>query len=303
MRINRDHLPWMLIVGLASCIAAVFYLATWHPDLLPMDVVLPECLKVDPASRVSAGGSPLGLILGSVAFLIFVFAALLGFRKKVRIWKIGSAQMWLRAHIWLTILTIPLVAFHCDFHGGSSMTTWLLVLYSLVMLSGFFGLAMQHLVPRRMKETLPTEFIYEQIPHLRGVLLEKAKKLRESFRSTAPVSAPERTDGNQQAALSYFSDFLDSQVLPYLQAGRGDRLKLGRMDAAQNQFRLLELRLPEEMRAMAVECELWCDERRRMDQQTHLYHWLHGWLIFHIPASLLLIVWTAWHAIVAVFFY
>ena len=37
-----------------------------------------------------------------------------------------------------------------------------------------------------------------------------------------------------------------------------------------------------------------------MDIQTRLQHWLHGWLLIHVPVSMLLIVVTLWHAIVAV---
>ena len=37
-----------------------------------------------------------------------------------------------------------------------------------------------------------------------------------------------------------------------------------------------------------------------MDIQARLQYWLHGWLLIHVPFSLLLIVVTLWHAIVAV---
>ena len=47
----------------------------------------------------------------------------------------------------------------------------------------------------------------------------------------------------------------------------------------------------------------WCDERRQLDLQTKLQHWLHGWLLVHIPFSVLLLIFTAWHAVAALFFY
>jgi hypothetical protein len=52
--------------------------------------------------------------------------------------------------------------------------------------------------------------------------------------------------------------------------------------------------------ARVEDLQSWVDERRRMDLQTKLQHWLHGWLLIHVPFSMGLIVITLWHAIVAV---
>ena len=37
-----------------------------------------------------------------------IFAALLGARKKVPVWRVGRAQTWMRGHLWLGVLTLPL---------------------------------------------------------------------------------------------------------------------------------------------------------------------------------------------------
>ena len=42
----------------------------------------------------------------------------------------------------------------------------------------------------------------------------------------------------------------------------------------------------------------WCDERRMLDLQMRLHHWLHGWLFIHVPFSFLLLMLTIWHAYV-----
>ena len=47
----------------------------------------------------------------------------------------------------------------------------------------------------------------------------------------------------------------------------------------------------------------WCDQRRQMDLQARMQHWLHYWLLVHVPASLLLLVWTGWHAVTGLYFY
>jgi hypothetical protein len=47
----------------------------------------------------------------------------------------------------------------------------------------------------------------------------------------------------------------------------------------------------------------WCDQRRLLDLQTRLHRWLHNWLFVHVPFSFLLVILTAWHAFVTLFYY
>ena len=322
MLINRDHIPWIFIVIAATAVAFAFYATALHPAWLPFPFDLPIWLQPD--SKNHAGGTPLGLIFGGFSLGVFIFAALLGARKKVRLWKIGHVQIWLRAHIWLTILTIPLVAFHCDFHSGGPMTTALLVLYAIVMLSGFYGLFLQHVIPKMMKEMLPAETVYEQIPYVRSLLVAEAEKIRESLlakpaapkkaaaapaeQSTAtpveiPVIAEPAALTSDEIAAHYFADFFDSDILPYLRSRNGKRLKLGRQSVSDDVFRLLKIRLSPTQAAVATQAQDWCDERRRMDLQSRLHHWLHGWLLVHVPTSFLLLLMTIWHAWITVFYY
>ena len=195
MVLNRAHIPWAILVALLSALAGVLFMANYHPGVLPWPKSLPPFFGPVPPLRRTFGGTPLGLIFGAISLGIFLFASALGIRKKRRLWPIGSVRTWLRAHIWLTILTIPLVLFHCGFHFGGLMTSWLMVLYTVVMVSGFFGLAMQNFVPRLMTNALPQEAVYEQIPYVRKMLLDAADKLRTELAPTSAVEA-------RQAALA-----------------------------------------------------------------------------------------------------
>jgi len=42
-----------------------------------------------------------------------------------------------------------------------------------------------------------------------------------------------------------------------------------------------------------------CDEARQLRRQELLHHWLHDWLLLHIPLSLALILLGAVHAVMA----
>src|ERR1043165_2983882 len=187
MRINNwKHVPWIVFVLLATIAACILYAGNFHPASLPPWLRLPPSLIQRPTEHHTVGGTPLGLWFGSISLAIFIFAILLSLRKKIPLWRVGTVQRWLRAHIWLTILTIPLVILHSGFRLGGPMTTLLMVLYAVVMVSGFYGLFLQHVMPRLMKERLPAETVFEQIPHIRSQLAVAAEKMRDSFKPTPP---------------------------------------------------------------------------------------------------------------------
>jgi hypothetical protein len=339
MRIfNRAHAPWFLFVMIATAAALWIYAGNFLPDQLPNNLGLPALLTQSPAGHRNAGGTPVGLVMGSIAFGIFIFAGLLGVRKKLLRLKIGSVQSWMRAHIWLTLLSIPLVVLHSGFRLGGPMTMLLVVLYVIVMVSGIYGLILQHRVPKVMQERVPVETIYEQIPHVRRKLCAAAEQLRESFGSpgtkvlaaaaartsdalglaqgseygtanpvrdavTAAVSIEEVGPGMDRASERALVDFLDQQVLPYLCSARSRRLGLGKGRFSDDAFRFVKLQVAVPYRGLVEEIQAWCDERRMVDLQTNLHRWLHAWLFVHVPLSFVLIILTAWHAFVTLFYY
>jgi hypothetical protein len=414
MRIfNRAHAPWFVFVLGATLFATWIYVGNFAPEHLAPRFRPPPRFIQAPSEHRSVGGTPLGLIFGAISLAIFVFAALLGVRKKIVLWRIGNIQRWLRAHIWLTLLTVPLVLLHSGFRFGGPMTTLLMVLFAVVIISGIYGLVLQHVMPRLMKDRLPAETVYEQIPHIRAQLYTAAEKMRDSFMASTPAKsdagapapsaakavtagsnpmvsttgelstpaaraksvvgstitasalstpvtgvaeaaptlpasttsrAPAKTSetmstptarvpegarvpaGNQPASSSTppskakvpappapaaddaaseaaLLEFLHQQILPYLAARRGDRLSLGNSRFSEDLFRFVKLRVAEAYRGRVEEIQAWCDERRMLDLQLKLHHWLHGWLFVHAPLSFLLVMLTAWHAYVTLFRY
>ena len=361
MRINRArHIPWLIFVLLATGAATLLYLAQFHPQRVPSNI---RFFGEKPPEQATIGGTPLGLVLGSVSLAIFLFAAMLGMRKRLPApLRIGHVQRWLRAHIWLTLLTIPLILLHSGFRLGGPMTTLLMTLYAIVMVSGIYGLYLQHKLPTMMKERLPAEIVYEQIPNIRAQLCAAAERLRKTYArdraertrrdALAPAAAtalataslpdvsphavfktpsaiekpmgggtirgtpiapaaitasdiaqPEEEIGFDAASEATLAEFIDRQLLPYLQARRGEKFRLGNSRYAQDTFRHLNLRVAGPYRARVEEMQGWCDERRLLDVQTRMQHWLHGWLLIHAPLSFALILLTAWHAFVTLFKY
>lgn len=306
MVINRTHIPWFLATLLATFGAALLYIARFHPASLPFAFELPEILKDAGPQKNTYGGTRLGLLFGTLAFLIFLFAAALGVRKKKRLWRIGRVELWLKAHVWLTILTIPLVVMHSGFAMGSPHTSVIMWLYFIVMGTGFFGIAMQNVIPVLLKERLPREVVFEQIPHIRKRAIDLAETLQKDCTPTE-VKPGEKPDPKavvikpeDESSVEAIREFLKADALPYLKLARGDDHRLGKQRNGDEAFRLLKLNVTPKWLPRVEELQGACDERRRTDLQTKLQHWLHGWLLVHVPISLLLIILTLWHAVVAV---
>jgi hypothetical protein len=313
---NRSHLPWLLFVALATAFSLWIYLGNFAPARLPPGLHLPSAFVQGVSQHRSIGGTPVGLIFGSVSFVIFIFGALLSLRKRVPLWPIGSIQRWLRAHIWLTLLTVPLVLLHSGFRLGAPMTVLLMALYAVVMVSGVYGLFLQHRMPRIMKEQLPTETVYEQIPHIRFRLFHSARQMRDSLQRLAAGQPPSPAlvveagvAGETMVALAdpeseaVLVTFLEDQVMPFLDDRRGSKSRLGDRRYADEAFRFVNLSVAELYQGRVEEIQGWCEERRMLDLQIHLHRRLHGWLFVHVPFSFLLILLTAWHAVVALFYY
>jgi hypothetical protein len=164
--------------------------------------------------------------------------------------------------------------------------------------------------------------VSEQIPFIRAQLCEAAEKMRVRFApieahtthlaSTARITLKPATNAFAAAAPlkagdpasdAVLFDFIDRQVLPYLRAGDSNRRRLGNRRYSEDIFRMVKLRVAPEYSPHIEEIQAWCDQRRMLDVQTRLQHWLHGWLFIHVPLSYLLIFMTAWHAFVTLFRY
>jgi hypothetical protein len=127
------------------------------------------------------GGSTIGLIFGVVGLSFIIFAALLGARKRVPTWRVGRAQSWMRGHLWLGFLALPIILFHGGFHFGGALSRVLMWLLIITVSSGVFGAVLQHYIPRVMTSDVPLETIYDEIGNVRSLLREEADRAFESL--------------------------------------------------------------------------------------------------------------------------
>jgi len=276
------------------------------------------------------GGSLPGLIYGIAGIALMLFAALLGLRKRFPVWRIGKAQTWMRGHLWLGLLSVPLVFFHAGFSMGGTLSSVLMVLLVIVAVSGIFGAALQHYLPRMMTQQVQMETIFEQIDSVRQQLSKEAELLINTP-ATRPENAPLQMEKsgdtmtdlmaiaakmeamgvtpNQAATVllvqpappvtDSLRTFYEFEVKPFLAGPRGATHLLSVPAQARNRFQQLRTMAPPELLETVKDLESICEEARQLERQEKLHHLLHGWLLIHIPLSYALLLLSAVHAVMA----
>jgi hypothetical protein len=311
------HRPWFIFFLLATIAATVAFFGFAYGPF------------GDPTSW--PGGSSLpGLIFGVLGGLIILFEFLLWFRKKVRVWRIGRAQTWLRAHIWLGLLCVPLLIYHSGFRLGGSLSTVLMVLLAIVILSGVWGLFLQQILPTQMLERIPAETIFSQIDRLSHQLSNEARQLVQATcglesdnkagsvagEAAAPatflVVGAVRSAGRIQGKVletrvapvavpgaEALTAFFEESVDPFLRGTANGNSPLRLRQRAMQKFGEVKTLIPPAAHPALETLAGMCDQRRQWDQQAGLQFWLHGWLWVHFPLSVALVVLMIVHIWVA----
>jgi hypothetical protein len=158
------------------------------------------------------GGSTVGLTFGVIGFGFMMFAALLGARKRVPTWRIGRAQAWMRGHLWLGFLALPMILFHGGFHFGGALTRVLMWLLIIAVFSGVFGAALHHYIPCMMTSGVPLETIYDEIGRVRSLLREEADRAIESICGSLGLSKTLGEEGQRAGGFTALRTIAASAV-------------------------------------------------------------------------------------------
>lgn len=301
-----SHVPWIV-----TCLVATAAASAWY------------FLASLTSSPWPGGSSVPGFTFGVLGSLIILFELLLWWRRKVPAWRVGRTQTWMRAHIWLGLLSVPLLIYHSGFRLGGSLSTVLMVVFLVVIASGVWGLVMQQFLPERLLNDVPAETLYAQRHHFASRNCAEAEQLVLAACGPAPGEkesppAPEQASGmvlvvgaSRAAAKTVRStgtpvpgaellrDFFRDAVQSYLGRGGASGSALARSARAARMFRDLRSRLDPAVHETVDALESLCEQRRQLDLQTRLYFWLHNWLWIHLPLSASLLVLMIWHACAA----
>jgi hypothetical protein len=297
MLVSADHRPWALATLALSAAATALY-----------------CWSVSASPYGPSGGSWPGLFFGITGTACMTLAALLSARKPMRVRRIGSAQTWMKMHIWLGLLAVPFIWFHSGFALGGPLTTTIMALFYLVTASGLVGLVLQQFVPALMTARVPLETIHSQIDHVAAGLAADAYEAVASVAGAMPEAREEQEwlAAEEQRQKSRASDwklilrqrpaaapapgaaalreFYLAQIRPYLLAPH---------QAAPPDFAALRIEAAPEWQPQLERLRQICAERAQLVMQQRLHALLHNWLFLHAPLSLALFLLVAVHIVVA----
>ena len=281
-------------------------------------------------------GSAMGLVFGFAGTGVIIFECLLSLRKKYPASPVGRVSLWLRAHVWLGLLSFLLILFHSGFHWGRGLASLLMWLFAIIAISGVVGVALQNYIPTRMMELVRRETIYAQIPHniieLRreadertefvtadlgveesDVEFQRAGGVKQYFDPSQKAGAAEKLavfveqrrktrqiDVGDEGAGILRSHYLQ-EIRPYLfQKPQPLSGKLFRTEqSVRAYFNFLRTIMPVAAHSVLNDLESICEERRQLGVQTRLHHLLHGWLYLHVPLSMAFLVLTLIHAVMS----
>jgi len=291
LRIDRTHRTWLIASLIFLSVATAIYVAY---------------ATTSPSGP--SGGSGIGLMFGVVGSIFMIFAGLLAARKKVPVWRLGRAQAWMRGHLWLGTLSLPIIFFHAGFRFGGLLTTVLMVLLIIVVVSGIFGAVLQHYMPPLMTTRIPMETIFEQIDRVRAQLIAEADEMVETVcgpltpkpaESVASKQTRAATATAVATATTPLCNFYSRAMRPFLQNEGIHNPALASRAKAAGVFEGLRMLLPGDLHSIVKNLEEICEEERQFRRQIRYHHWLHGWLMLHVPLSLALLLLGCAHAIMA----
>lgn len=317
MLLDASHRPWIAACLAVVVVSALLYLLSivnvWPGSVLERGLYEP---------RGARAGSWLGLTFGTAGLILMLYAGVLGLRRRVPTWRVGRATTWMKGHLWLGLLSYALILFHSGFQLGGPLTVLLMVLFTVVLASGIYGIVLQQYVPRLMMTRVPLETVYEQIDAVVRQLRDEADALVGAAAGALPEMAaaePERRGGGGlrrgagAVALrprgapgptlpdaTGMREIYLAEIQPYLAPEHTPDTRLANPAMASALFRHLRTLVPPALHETLRELEAICDERRQLADQKRLHHWLHGWLLVHVPLSMALLLLSVVHAVISI---
>jgi len=225
-----------------------------------------------------------GWLLFGFMFMQLVFH----FRRKRRQWSLGTATLWMRAHIYFGFFSVALFILHSDASLPDSLFEWMIwSAFVLVVLSGIVGVYLSIFIPRMLdKETGAVSF--DGIPALRAQLALEANGLARAALSETGSKAV--SEVYAETLFYYFA--APANLLAHLGNSRLPlKAMLGKIDSMTHFLDETGQERLHSLRGMVI-------KKDKLDHQFALQGMLKAWLFVHVPATYALVIFTILHVIV-----
>ena len=282
MVINRGHAAWCVTSLVLVIVATGLY--------------IPYATN---APHGATGNSITGLVFGIAGTMAMIFAGLLAARKRIVSKKLGSISWWLKGHLWIGLVSVPLIFFHSGLRFGGWLEQLTMWCFLTVIVSGVIGQILQQVTPRFMKTAAPQQAIFEQ---LEVAITSLKKAADEQMLSAYDTLFVDVQDDEGELSDDFLRAFYLRHVRTFLQVEVDPTSSLLNATQAEGIFATIREGIPNKMLPIAVALESICNERRQLISQNKLQWIMHGWTLIHIPLSMSLLILTFVHVIMSLYF-
>lgn len=282
MIINRGHAVW--------CVTSLGLVAVATGVYVPY---------ANSAVHGPTGNSIIGLLFGIAGTLAMIFAGLLAARKRIVSKTLGSISWWLKGHLWIGLVSAPLIFFHTGFRFGGLLEQLTMWCFLTVIISGVIGQILQHITPRFMKTASPQQAIFEQLEVAIASLKKSADAQVLNVYDTLFVNVQ---DGEPESPDDFLRAFYLRHVRTFLQIDVDPSSSLLNATQAEGIFATIREGIPRKMVPVTLELESICNERRQLISQNKLQWVMHGWTLIHIPLSMSLLILTLIHIVMSLYY-
>ena len=270
---RRSSVPQRLRAVALATLAAIAPAASWYAGA-----------KLGFWDWPKASG-PFGVGLGIFGGLIVIFEMLIAPRKWYRGWRLGATKLWMRWHVYLGFLCLPVIVIHSGFAFGGWLSAATMILFLIVIASGIYGLVLQQWLPKKLFDEIPKETVASQVSVAVELHREEARQLIATIRNPS------------------LDEFFTQTYDPYLTNGSRSGSPLASVADGERLFARLKAVLPADSESAVEQLAKWAALRRQWDRQVRINWWLHSWLAVHLPFSVAMTGLMIGHAIFAMRWY
>ncbi len=228
----------------------------------------------------------LGYLGTFLMLVIFAFS----FRKRLALQGFVKLRFWLKEHIYLSIITTFVIFYHASLKLGGPVTAWLLLLFSLTIVSGLLGWWLTKRVPPLLtaieEEPAIIEDLLQAKENYYRSLVELSQGKSEQFRGIVERRLRREVDSWSRMWRFYSGRMTLSHALPTFQAEFEPQVNQLREDERADFKRVVENTL----------------RINKLNAELFLQRVLRRWLTLHIVISSAMAALAVVH-IFSVFYY
>ena len=224
---------------------------------------------------------------GWLLFAVVVFLSSYNLRKKLTYPPLLKSSTWLQMHIYLGIAAMVIFLFHTSGKVPTGhLDIALYALFTLMVASGLFGFYLTRTIPTTLSSR-GNEVIFERIPLFRRQIKDRVEQII--------------LQSIEQSASSILAEFYESYLMYFLSGPRNVLLHLVRSERTSYRLRH-ELResdryLNEQDKVLAAELDDLIKLKDDLDFHYARQGLLKLWLFFHIPMTLVLLIFLVAHIV------